>query len=737
LCPATRLELTVAIASLSIGGAERIVLDWAARIYPDWAVHLIVLYDQTSEWTVPSHVRVTRLHGKRVVEQLEALAASIADSPIPVCVCHLLRNNCLRALSRKGVTLVTVFHNAKEGWDDNLIGVPEASRAIAVSRACARDLRSSGWKGDLAVITHIPPRWTFQDGLRDRFRSEWGIPAGAVVVGMIGAVKPQKNYRRALTIFARLCTRADAYLVIVGGPVNAAGGQEAWEELLREVNLQGLGHRVVMPGFIRSAARCLPAFDVMLNTSEFEGLSISTLEALVNNVPVVASRVGGQGELACESLTLLDDTAPLEAWVQALERAIASDASTPRWADFPSYRLWTLVGMATSFQPEPRVLICTNNLSIGGAQRSLTNLATALVGRTPVSVAVASQSSSSFFLDALELAGADVERLSDSGDAFPCAEQLVRKICAERISTVCFWNLDAKICLLAVKALHHANVRFVDVSPGLNSFANMEALRPFQDQIAFTQREYYARLDALVLKYAGRPPADCGADKLHVIANGVPAPARCKQSYDLNEPPRIVVSGRLTGSKFIHELLAAMSIVWESFPSAEIHFFGAGENGDADYCAQAIALADANLSQRVFFHGPSVDVRDLLFSFDACVVLGRRQGCPNASLEAMAAGVPVVANDDGGTSEQIVHGVTGLLVGDCAPRSVADGLLRILSDRDLARTLGEAGRQHVAACFSMPRMVDNYLRLFERSAEPDRSRKPAEPGRSGEGRLAG
>jgi glycosyltransferase involved in cell wall biosynthesis len=92
----------------------------------------------------------------------------------------------------------------------------------------------------------------------------------------------------------------------------------------------------------------------------------------------------------------------------------------------------------------------------------------------------------------------------------------------------------------------------------------------------------------------------------------------------------------------------------------------------------------------------------------------------------MAAGVPVAGNDDGGTSEQIVDGATGLLVADCSPPSVADALLRLLSDRHLARRLGEAGRRHAAARFSMRRMVDNYLRLFElgRSAEPDRSGKP-------------
>jgi glycosyltransferase involved in cell wall biosynthesis len=707
------------MASLSIGGAERIVLDWAARVHPDWPVHLVVLFDQPSEWPVPSHVTVTRLHGRRIEHELEALAGRIAENPIPVCVCHLLRNNWLRCLSRRGVTVVTVFHNAKDGWDDDLTGVPDASRAVAVSRACACELRGSGWSGDLTVITHIPPRWTFADGVRERWRQKWAIPAATIVVGMVGAVKPQKNYRRALTIFEDVCLRHDAYLVILGGPVNAKGGQEEWDGLRRAVDASGVSRRVIMPGFIAGAVGCLPAFDVMLNTSDFEGLSISTLEALVNNVPVVASRVGGQGELACEGLSLLDETASRETWVEALEKAIAGDAPAPRWADFPSYRLWTLVGIAPSFVPVPQVLICTNDLSVGGAQRSLTNLATAMVGQTAVSVAVAKPSSSSFLYDALDRAGVPVERLSDSGDAFSCAERLVRKICAERVSTVCFWNLDPKIGLLVVKALHHADVRFVDVSPGLNSFVNLDRLIVFQHLIAFTGRDYYARLDALVLKYRGAPPADCASGKVQVIRNGVSIPSRHKRSYDLGRVPRIGVHGRIAPSKFILELLFAMRLVWESFPRAQIHFIGTGEAEDAAYCAQAVAAAETNVGTRVFFHGAAAGVRDRLLAFDVCVVLGRHQGCPNASLEAMAAGVPVVANDDGGTSEQIIDGTTGVLVADCSPRPLADALVRLLSDRTLARRLGEAGRTHVAAHFSMEGMLERYLRLFCLERTPD------------------
>ena len=92
-----------------------------------------------------------------------------------------------------------------------------------------------------------------------------------------------------------------------------------------------------MPGFLPDAAACLPAFDLLLNTSDYEGTSIASLEALVNGVPVVASRVGGQGELAADGLRLVDKDAPLDAWTDAVETALHRTPPFPAWTGFPSH----------------------------------------------------------------------------------------------------------------------------------------------------------------------------------------------------------------------------------------------------------------------------------------------------------------------------------------------------------------------------------------------------------------
>ena len=78
-----------------------------------------------------------------------------------------------------------------------------------------------------------------------------------------------------------------------------------------------------MPGPVASAAGLLAAFDVVLNTSVFEGVSVATLEAVAAGVPVVAADVGGQHEALGPADQLLDVSAPDRDWANAVEAAAA------------------------------------------------------------------------------------------------------------------------------------------------------------------------------------------------------------------------------------------------------------------------------------------------------------------------------------------------------------------------------------------------------------------------------
>jgi glycosyltransferase involved in cell wall biosynthesis len=356
----------------------------------------------------------------------------------------------------------------------------------------------------------------------------------------------------------------------------------------------------------------------------------------------------------------------------------------------------------------------TANLNGGGAQRSLVNLAAAMRS-VRFEIAVTGDSTADYFFGALRSAGIVVHRTAASHDPFDHAERLVQKICADRIGTVCFWNVDPKIKLLVAKALAFTDVALIDVSPGRNSFDEMRRTEEFGRLIAFSEGEFYQRLDRMVLKYHGTVPSPC-ARKMTVIPNGVPAPARVKTHYDIVGIPRVAMNGRIAPTKFVVEIVQAMKLVRTMIPGAGLHIFGVAEPRHRDYAEVVHQVVGDDIGKTVFFHGAAGhadgDTVDRLAEFDAFVVLGEDQGSPNALLEALAAGLPCIANDDGGTGEQIVPERTGLLLPSRAPEALAAAIVRVLTDRSLATRLGAAGRAHALETFSMGGMAARYEALF-------------------------
>ena len=136
--------------------------------------------------------------------------------------------------------------------------------------------------------------------------------------------------------------------------------------------------------------------------------------------------------------------------------------------------------------------------------------------------------------------------------------------------------------------------------------------------------------------------------------------------------------------------------------------------GDGPERAGLSALAgQLGVAERVVFAGHQTDVRTWLAAMDLFVLPSDWEGMSNALLEAMAAGLTVVATAVGGTPEVVVDRVTGLLVPPRDPQTLADAILRLLRDPDLRKQMGKAGRERVVEHFSVERMVERTEALYE------------------------
>jgi sugar transferase (PEP-CTERM/EpsH1 system associated) len=174
--------------------------------------------------------------------------------------------------------------------------------------------------------------------------------------------------------------------------------------------------------------------------------------------------------------------------------------------------------------------------------------------------------------------------------------------------------------------------------------------------------------------------------------------------------------GRLEAVKGHEQLLRA-------WPLIERRLAAAGREarllivGDGSLRATLEALArELGIAERVVFTGMRADVPQLLQAMDIFVLPSLNEGISNTLLEAMASGVPVVANRVGGNPELIDDRVTGFLVDaglNAGPSErMAEAIATLVLDDKLRATMSAASRQRAVAEFSLETMVQRYDDLY-------------------------
>jgi glycosyltransferase involved in cell wall biosynthesis len=136
--------------------------------------------------------------------------------------------------------------------------------------------------------------------------------------------------------------------------------------------------------------------------------------------------------------------------------------------------------------------------------------------------------------------------------------------------------------------------------------------------------------------------------------------------------------------------------------------------GDGPQRQQMELLAQSlGIRERVHFLGQRRDVDRLLTLAQIGVLVSNWEGFPLSILEAMRAGLPMVASDVGGVSEAIEEGATGYVVPQGQPAPLRDRIERLLSDPGLRARLGSAGRQRYEQHFTLDRLVAKTLAVYQ------------------------
>lgn len=208
-------------------------------------------------------------------------------------------------------------------------------------------------------------------------------------------------------------------------------------------------------------------------------------------------------------------------------------------------------------------------------------------------------------------------------------------------------------------------------------------------------------------------------DRIHCIPNGIDTDTCCpadeatqrelRRALGLPEGPVVVYTGRLVPRKGVDVLLRAWTTCRSAATEATLLIIGKGNASD-----DLRQLADElKPGTSVRFMGELSDVLPWLQAADIYVMPSRQEGLPNALLEAMAVGLPIVATRIGGIVDIVEEGQSGTLVPADDVDALANALSDLLTDAAARVKLGAGARETAVHRFSIKTTVEQFLNLYD------------------------
>lgn len=365
-----------------------------------------------------------------------------------------------------------------------------------------------------------------------------------------------------------------------------------------------------------------------------------------------------------------------------------------------------------------KILYFITNGDLGGAQTHILHLASYLTQDFGINVAMGVKGP---LWDALESRGIPVyhipslvREVSPSRDILCLHEvvKLFRTVKPDLISTHSskagiLGRLAARLCGIPVIFTAHG-WSFTEGLPESKRRAYI-----FAERIAAR----WATRIICVSEYDRQLAIKCGVgrpEQLITIHNGVPL----LQDYELakagnGNPVRLIMVARFSKQKDYQLLFRALLEI-KNNQAFEMYLVGDGPLfSQSKEMVQQMGLTDV-----VKFLGARKDVPALLAEAQIFVLISRWEGFPRSVLEAMRAGLPVIASDVGGTRESVIDGETGFLIPRGDVEILKDRLLKLINDPSLRVQMGNNGYRRFLSNFTFEHMLEETLKLYREISIP-------------------
>jgi glycosyltransferase involved in cell wall biosynthesis len=182
-----------------------------------------------------------------------------------------------------------------------------------------------------------------------------------------------------------------------------------------------------------------------------------------------------------------------------------------------------------------------------------------------------------------------------------------------------------------------------------------------------------------------------------------------RKEYNIGEEVCLIGAvGRMVWQKGFKYLIESIPTIIETLPQSKILIVGDGPLLDGLKTLSERLKVEKN----IIFTGFRSDIKEILSAVDLFVVPSILEGFPVVTLEAMAMAKPIVATNIDGITEQITDGVNGVLVPPKDPSALAKAIIKVINDKELARTMGSSARKKVEQEFSVEKMVAETEKVY-------------------------
>ncbi|WP_210416605.1 glycosyltransferase [Tomitella fengzijianii] len=566
--------------------------------------------------------------------------------------------------------------------------------------------------------------------------ADFGVPAEAPVVGIVAALRPEKDHELFLDAARRvLSVVADAHFLVVGGGAR----RERLESL---ACVQGLRERVVFTGDREDVPSLLRAMDVVVLCSRtVECFPISLLEAMAAGRPVVSTAVGGVPEIVADGVTgylvpigdaaslaarvirLLRDPAQCRKFGSAARARVQSEFTLDRAVAGSEQALKEVAHGLRAGAGPVRLTVVLDQAGVGGIEVVLLEMFKAF---DPVRVRprlVCLREGGALSREFREQ-GFEVTELDRSGRydmrTLPRLVRLLRKDRTDAVLVTHHHHASLALGRLAALAAH-VPVNLVAVhdmdltSVGDRCLPRWAMASLFLSTavvlLSEKQGEYLEREEGMGAHWWSRT-------RSRVIANGTrilpvaSLSARAEARVLMNLPADAFVVGmiaRLSEQKAHEVAFEAVARAADAHPELHLALIGGGERE-----GELRALADrAGIGGRTVFLGRRRDVPRLLPGLDVSCLSSVHEGAPMTVLESMTMGLPVVATDCGCLAEMIIDGEHGFIVDVGDSEALGARLVLLAQDPDLRARMGARARARVQQRYRIDQTADGYARLLQ------------------------